>query len=267
MNKKMLASAIIVAMAAPLAAQAGDGLKVSGRAQVEAISGATNIYADYGESRLVLDYGMGDFYARAGWDIAAGPTKVPAKGFAYRDVYIGYKLGNYKVQYGTMAAATKGIEGDKFAGTFLELRRSAYSASGGFSADTLGVRGKIGDMKVAFDYVTAGGMGLSAKADSWFLGWNDAGNMKAGYNIRGFQLGYDTDGTNDSIIVDYGMKMAGGKLNVSFATRGVNAANPMYRVAYMGKLGDARIHAGISQNGTKNEADALVMGVGLRVKF
>lgn len=271
MNKKMMALAVAAAMVAPLTAQAEDGLKITGRAQVEVLSGATTIYADYGESRLDMDYGMGNFYGRIAWDIAAGPTKAgsPGHGFAYRDVFIGYKIGDYKVQYGAMAAATKGIEGDAFAGTFLELRRSAYSASGGFTdVDNLGVRGKMGDIKIGLDVGSATSpMALSAKTDTWFFGWNDAGNMKAGVNFSGAQIGYDNDGTNTSFILDYGMDMAGGKLNVTYATRGVNVANPMYRVAYMGKLGNARVHAGISQNGTKNEADAMVMGVGFRVKF
>lgn len=147
MNKKIIAIAIATAMAAPVAMA---DIKMSGQVGVALVNAkvtTTNNAANDGridDSRRTLEEsgfskiditgtsGMG--FAKAGLNLG---SNLAARGSSTtsRDTFVGLKGGWGKFQVGTMSGAVKGLEGDKFNATFLQVRKGAGVGQGAYGSD------------------------------------------------------------------------------------------------------------------------------------
>ena len=300
MNKKVLAAAIAAAMVAPVA-QAD--LKISGRVAMELVSEDGNINAaDYGNQRLQFDFSdESGFMGRMALDMRQSkftgydPTlTAPSATAAYRDYYVGYKGSFGGLMAGRLAGAGKNIEGDKYVGTFLELRNAFVKGgkygSSSFIDNMIEYNNKFGDSVVKLQYNPTdnggakGDLGASIKAKLAGAGvfaaynnqgdtntyWKVGGNMKFGeFNTRLVYENDDGQAEAASWVLGADMGFGNGWTGtVDYSDKGELRTESAYRVGVYKKFSKkAHMWAGYTQNGTSSTTTAAfaAYGVGFRV--
>ncbi|MDH5184031.1 MAG: porin [Gammaproteobacteria bacterium] len=320
MNKKIISMAVAAALVAPMAAQAAD-VTVNGNIAGEIVSNDAGLYMqDNGQSKLVFNVKDAEsgWYARYGMDIRLGRLQgeiagiagaldgdATAKGAKFatdRAAYVGVKMGAGSLQFGRATTVGANIEGDKFSGTFLEMRNNATAGgaynSASFLNQVIQYRTKMGGTKLGVEYiasdVTSAGanpevghyaVSLKGKAGSigYYLGMNNGntstGNdyMKVGASMAmggmNLRLGMDdspentakkTGGSKMHLGLD--MKMGGGLLDVTFADAGNDNTTSYTRIAYKMKPSKSvTINTGYAINGNSGAGDTF--GVGVIVGF
>lgn len=295
MNKKIIAAAIAAAMLAPVA-QAD--VKITGRIGGDLASYSTGImFGEFGQSRVQFDFTDGDLVARMALDMRVGRSGVGQ----HRDAYIGVKLGDGTLAFGRMAGAVKGLEGDKYAATFLEMRNGGIEGgsygSSSFINGLVGYKMKSGDMNFNVQYAPAinsdaeGHIGLGVKGKAgdigYWVGYNNGDTVsgsgtavtKAGVSMKfgdiTAKLGYDqvdAPGVDAHMFVGAEMGLGDGMTaDLTYATLGEDGVDPYIRVAVMKKMGDkSSIYAGYVSNGGTNVVPGTaegVFGLGAIVKF
>ena len=293
MNKKVLAAAIAAAMVAPVA-QAD--LKISGRVAMELVSEDGNINArDYGNQRLQLDWAdESGFMGRVALDMRQTKFESSTGGSELRDYYTGYKGGFGTLMAGRLAGAGKNIEGDKYVGTFLELRNAfvkggSYGSSS-FINNMIEYNNKFGDSVVKLQYNPTdnggakGDLGASIKAKLAGAGvfaaynnqgdtntyWKVGGNMKFGeFNTRLVYENDDGQAEAASWVLGADMGFGNGWTGtVDYSDKGELRTESAYRVGVYKKFSKkAHMWAGYTQNGTSSTTTAAfaAYGVGFRV--
>ena len=311
MNKKIIAIAIATVMAAPVAMA---DLKISGQlgaaltqSDKNAAAGtdtdkSSREFGDSGLSKLTFDGTSGDAYARIGMDVR---SIFGGGGIAGRDFYAGYKLASGSIQFGRMAAAAAGIEGDKYNATFLQARRtSAYattcnSCNDSFSGSpVIQYKTKVAGNTINLQYdptdntdsstksgYLAASIKGSAGAIGYFASYNNAGtdgttanndsNLKYGVSMKMGAVKAtlamttaDDDGTKDNaylLMADMGL---GNGLSVNAGYGANKAKDTWYRVALTKSINKgASLFGGLVTETPDGGTAATVMGVGMKVKF
>jgi len=307
MNKKILTAAIGAALVAgPLAAQAD--LKISGRVAMELVSEDGKINArDYGNQRLQLDFSEETgFMGRMALDMRQGKfdgvtvntvTTTSGSTGAFRDYYVGYKGGFGTLRAGRLAGIGKNVEGDRYIGTFLELR-NAFVKGGSYGSSSfvnsmLQYDNKVGDMWFGLQYDPTdnggkkGDLGLAIKAKA------GGANLYAAYNNEGAKtnesywkvggsmgfgditarLTYESDANNvaadqTSWSVGADMKLGNDLVGtIDYSDKGKTATEAAYRVGVYKKFSKkSHMWAGYTQNGTSSSSTTAqaAYGVGFR---
>lgn len=301
MKKKIIAAAIAAALVAPVA-QAE--MKVSGRiggevVNMPAAAGGLTFTDGNGHTRLQLDWTDGDMFARYALDLslAAGP--------AFRDYFIGMKLGNGKLSAGKMAGAVANLEDDKYIATFLQLRgKAVFNSNGvqgynsnGFIVGVVEYAMKVNDIDVKVQYIPFDtpnaivppvgpgdkghiGIGVKGKAGDigYYFGWNNgdttANNttMKAGASMKFGEITAKLDYNqhlNAPARFAIGAEMSlsdGMSVDFTYGDKGNLNTKAFMRLAVSKKMGEqSSIYAGYADNGHMDQAG--VFGVGAVVKF
>jgi len=286
MNKKIISMAVAAALVAPMAAQAE--VKVSGRVALE-LTSSNNVmdFVDHGMNRLEFVGTQGDWTAKLGLDMRQLGNNA-AQWTGQRDAWVAVKMGGGSLTMGRASTVVANLEGDKFIGTFLQMRGAAVDAgqfgSGSFNNEVIQYKTKVGGANLGVEYVLSAdadasvntghyAVALKGKAGSlgYYVGMNNgagaANNMKVGASMEmggmNVRLGMDNYAAS-KLNLGVDMKMAGGTLDITFADKGNNAASSYTRIAYMTKAAGADLHAGYAMNGTDG---ADTFGVGVTVKF
>ncbi len=293
MNKKVLVAAIAAAMVAPVA-QAD--LKISGRTALELVSEDGNINAqDYGNQRLQFDISQDNWFGRYALDMRYSKWfDATGSNSKFRDFYTGVKTDVGSFSAGRLAGAGKNIEGDRYVGTFLELRNAFVKGgkygSSGFVDNMIQWSNKVGgaSVKVQYNPTDNGGakgdlgLGVKAKAGAAdvFLAYNNQGDSNTYWKIGG-KMGFgditarlvyeNDDGQTEAASFALGADMSLGNgmvATVDYSDKGETRSEAAYRLGIYKKFSKkAHLWAGYTQNGSSSNTTTAIAayGVGVRV--
>ena len=218
MNKKLIAIAIASAMAAPAAMA---DLKISGKMAGEFTNGGSNdemAMSDAGQARLIFDGTAGNAFAR----ISYKEGLAGAIGTSTRQKYLGYKFGNSNVRLGIVNAAMYAIEGDKWKGTYAQMKGAGMVAgNSGTEVGIIQFQTKVAGGTLKLDYnpnneIDADGSGNPGTLGaSGYLGVSIKGKMgKIGY-FAGYGNGAGSVATSSESSMKLGASMKFGAVNTT----------------------------------------------------